>query len=400
MSHNKERHEKICLNCGAAIHGRYCHVCGQENTDPKESFWHLVTHFIHDITHFDGKFFSTLKYLLFKPGFLPSEYGKGKRTSYLHPVRMYVFTSAIFFLYFLSIYIPATSRKEKSKDPEKMVLAKEVAINTLLKEEDDTINRNYLLALNKRYDTALAILDTMGNSEEIDIKRKVDSQLVASGIDTSKIRAKVYTPGATFSRSVFRKKHGSRNGFTSDLPDTIQTYEQYTAWQDSMPRNKRDGWFKKTIYAKYLSLGEKYHHSFDEFMEAYTEKFLHSIPQMFFFFLPIFAFILFLLYISNKQLYYINHAVFSLYLYIAMFIFAFLRLVIGQLSQMPYLHWLSWVGLLVTLYALFYPYASMHYYYRQGWGKTFIKYFFLWGASSFFIVLLLVIFMFVVVFKV
>src|SRR4029079_8070293 len=86
------------------IHGRYCHVCGQQNLEPKESVWHLVSHFFNDITHFDGKFFTTLKYLLLKPGFLSREYIKGRRSSYLDPVRMYVFTSAIFFLLFFAFF--------------------------------------------------------------------------------------------------------------------------------------------------------------------------------------------------------------------------------------------------------------------------------------------------------
>ena len=100
MSHRPERKEKDCLNCGTTVQGRYCHVCGQENVEPKETFFGMVTHFFNDITHFDGKFFTTLKDLLFKPGFLSAEYMKGRRMSYLNPVRMYVFTSAIFFLIF------------------------------------------------------------------------------------------------------------------------------------------------------------------------------------------------------------------------------------------------------------------------------------------------------------
>ena len=104
MSHLKERKEKICLNCNAAIYGRYCHVCGQENLEPQESFWHLVTHFLFDLIHFDGKFFITLKYLLFKPGFLAEEHSKGRRASYLHPIRFYIFTSAFFFLIMFSFY--------------------------------------------------------------------------------------------------------------------------------------------------------------------------------------------------------------------------------------------------------------------------------------------------------
>ena len=106
MSHLPLRKEKNCLNCGTEIIGRYCHVCGQENIEPKEKVWHLVLHFFSDLTHFDGKFFSTSKYLLIKPGFLSAEYVIGRRTSYLNPIRMYLFMSALFFIFFFSIYKP------------------------------------------------------------------------------------------------------------------------------------------------------------------------------------------------------------------------------------------------------------------------------------------------------
>src|SRR5204862_2249809 len=96
--------EKNCLNCNAQLQGKYCHICGQEHIEPKETAWHLVSHFFQDITHFDGKFFSTLKLLVFRPGFLSREYMAGRRASYLNPVRMYVFTSAIFFLLFFSFF--------------------------------------------------------------------------------------------------------------------------------------------------------------------------------------------------------------------------------------------------------------------------------------------------------
>ena len=100
LSHYKERKEKTCLNCNAHLYGRYCHNCGQENIEPKETFWGLITHFLYDITHFDGKFFNTLKHLIIKPGFLSREYINGRRATYLHPIRMYVFTSAFFFIIF------------------------------------------------------------------------------------------------------------------------------------------------------------------------------------------------------------------------------------------------------------------------------------------------------------
>ena len=104
MSHSKERAEKICLNCSTELNGRFCHICGQENLEPKESVWSLISHFFYDITHFDGKFFSTLKYLVRKPGFLSREFINGRRASYLNPIKMYVFTSALFFIIFYSMF--------------------------------------------------------------------------------------------------------------------------------------------------------------------------------------------------------------------------------------------------------------------------------------------------------
>ena len=116
MSHLKERKEKNCLNCQATLFGRYCHVCGQENLEPKETVWHLIQHFFNDITHFDGKFFSTVKYLLRKPGFLSTEYVAGRRATYLNPIRMYVFTSAFFFIVLYAISKPEEIFKNKQTE--------------------------------------------------------------------------------------------------------------------------------------------------------------------------------------------------------------------------------------------------------------------------------------------
>jgi hypothetical protein len=92
------RHENDCLNCGAALQGKFCHVCGQENLEIKESFGHMVNDIVSDYFHFDHQFFQTIRPLLFKPGFLTNEYMAGRRGSYLHPVKMYIFISVVYFL--------------------------------------------------------------------------------------------------------------------------------------------------------------------------------------------------------------------------------------------------------------------------------------------------------------
>jgi hypothetical protein len=102
MAHHKHRTSSDCLNCGTIVAGKFCQQCGQENIEVKESFLQIIYHFIEDITHFDGKLIKTLKYLITKPGFLTKEYVTGKRASYIHPIRMYLFISAIFFLFIFS----------------------------------------------------------------------------------------------------------------------------------------------------------------------------------------------------------------------------------------------------------------------------------------------------------
>ena len=98
MSRHHLRPNNTCLNCGHIVEERFCTHCGQENLEPKETVGHLISHFFEDLTHFDGKFFVTVKDLIIKPGFLTREYVAGRRMSYLNPIRMYIFISAMFFL--------------------------------------------------------------------------------------------------------------------------------------------------------------------------------------------------------------------------------------------------------------------------------------------------------------
>ena len=128
------------------VAGKYCQVCGQENIAPKESAWHLITHFFYDITHFDGRFFSTVKYLLLKPGFLTAEYARGRRMSYLHPVRMYVFTSAFFFL----IYFSFINEHSGHTNGQAGFLKEQLAL------KEDQAKRLYLMKVVNAKDTVMA----------------------------------------------------------------------------------------------------------------------------------------------------------------------------------------------------------------------------------------------------
>lgn len=57
---------------------------------------------VRHILHFDGKFFHTFGYIFSRPELVPRQFVEGKRMRYLDPIRMYLFTSAVFFLVFFS----------------------------------------------------------------------------------------------------------------------------------------------------------------------------------------------------------------------------------------------------------------------------------------------------------
>jgi hypothetical protein len=93
-----------CLNCEALLTGPYCSACGQKDIPKRQSLNELVSNFLSSFSGYESKFFITAKYLLLKPGFLATEFNKGKRERYFHPARLYVFISFIYF--FLLTWIP------------------------------------------------------------------------------------------------------------------------------------------------------------------------------------------------------------------------------------------------------------------------------------------------------
>jgi hypothetical protein len=58
---------------------------------------HIVEDALEGALHFDGKFFTSARYIFTRPGFLTTEFVAGKRVRYMHPVRLYVFASFLFF---------------------------------------------------------------------------------------------------------------------------------------------------------------------------------------------------------------------------------------------------------------------------------------------------------------
>lgn len=343
MSHYKEREEKVCLNCNAALSGRFCHQCGQENIEPRETVWGLITHFFNDITHFDGKFFTSLKYLIRKPGFLPAEFRRGRRASYLNPIRMYVFSSAVFFLIFYNVF-----SIEKSFSAEDFIQKADKKVFTQLKEAayKDAETREDSM----RIDSGLALLreGVLSNSKK------------AMPKDNGKKVIDSFDNGVKVSALEFDEDYESR--------------EQYDSVQKARPESERDNWFERQLRYKNIDLTEKYGHNEKLMWSEVGNKFLHMFPYMLFISLPLYAIFLKLLYRRKKDFYYVDHIMFLIYLYIFTFIFLLIYFGVDALNK-----WLDsgWIRLLLTgyfLYGIYYTFRAMRNFYQQGFWKTFLKF--------------------------
>lgn len=359
MSHLKERKEKNCLNCGAEVQGRYCHICGQENIEPKESFWHLITHFVYDVTHFDGKFFSTLKYLLFRPGFLSHEYLRGRRASYLHPIRMYVFTSAFFFLIFFSM--------NKQEDVVHVTETKYTAATVIRKLEKKK------KSLEATLKDSLPLIAGMAVEKQL---HQTDSLLEMIRKDTSKAAniSKEIDEGSTF------------NIYDADLK--YKSLAQYDSIQACLPAPQKDGYIERKITRQVLHLREKYQGDGKAEMNAVLEKFRHLFPQMLFVSLPLIALLLQLLYVRKKQYYYVNHVIFSIHLYCGTFIIILIGMLLNYLTGLVGWKNQDWTSMLAMLWGGVFWYKSMRNFYEQRRGKTILKYFLLLLSALFIWVIL------------
>ena len=113
---NNLRHDTECQNCGYTVDVAYCSKCGQKNTETRQSFGHLITHFAEDLTHYDGAFWKTIKYLIFRPGKLTVEYLQGHRMRYVPPVKLYIFISFVTF-FILAVDIKKDLRENDGETP-------------------------------------------------------------------------------------------------------------------------------------------------------------------------------------------------------------------------------------------------------------------------------------------
>ena len=88
-----------CASCGLELHGRYCAACGAERFEPNQlTVRYFMTDTLVEIVNLDGKIWRTVRFLLFRPGFLALEYAAGRSRKYVRPLRVLIAAIIVFVL--------------------------------------------------------------------------------------------------------------------------------------------------------------------------------------------------------------------------------------------------------------------------------------------------------------
>lgn len=319
----KPKHSnEFCLNCGTKLLDTFCHSCGQKDIPKRQTLSELWTNFISSFWSYEGKFFLTTRYLISKPGFLAIEYNKGKRESYYHPARMYVFISFVFFLLVFSL--PDSDSKATKKVSE-----------AGLEKMNDGLKK-------ARLDSAVR-----------DSIEKVVSKTISDS-----------TNGYVFNEKGKKKKTYSGISF---FGNSYKSAREYDSAQNILPEAKRDVWFEQKLNRRTAELNERYKNDTKSFSKDFGQAFLDNSSKVLFYLLPVFALLLKLFYI-RRDFFYSEHLVFSIYYYNFFYLAASLRLLIDLIP------WLSWASTLIGFWIFFYLLFAMKRMYGQSWKKTTMKF--------------------------
>jgi uncharacterized protein DUF3667 len=87
-----------CLDCGAMLSGAYCSNCGQPDQSPIKAFPEFLRESLSEFFSLDGAQVRSWRALATRPGLLSVEYLEGRRTRFVHPVRLFLHVGVLSYL--------------------------------------------------------------------------------------------------------------------------------------------------------------------------------------------------------------------------------------------------------------------------------------------------------------
>src|SRR5205814_1770352 len=319
-----------CENCGAQLRGHWCAQCGQPAIDYRRSFRRVIVDVLDSFLNWDSKFFVTLGLLISKPWRLTNEFLGGKRVRYVHPARLYLLASILFF-FAVTYWV-----KSAHLDPKNLTPQARAEIETDLEKKNLTPEQR------ANVEKALKILppETADKIEQA-IKRKEAPAEVLKMEDVPDKKPEAKKP--------------DRPLLELDSTDSAPPPNRFEKWIEGRAKEK---------------LGE---HGTN--LQLFLITMTSNLPYMVLCCIPLFAFVLKILYL-RKPVFYIDHLVYALHIhtfaYLAIMLIVLATLGLNRTVPGVLAGWI--VGLLWTIFAV-QIFLSIRRVYRQGWFLTVFKFF-------------------------
>lgn len=327
--------DEPCLNCGDATTGRYCPTCGQRKAEVLVSVRTLLADVLEDQLVLNRALPRTMGALLFRPGFLTSEYVRGRIVRYIAPFRLYLVSSVVFFLLLSFVGLGG--------------------VTIGLTATDD---------LGAAVDSANAALDSL--PEALRVRRQVLAELDTAAMPEA-ARAALRQQMAEVSAALDTLGDGPRVRVPQiDLETPALPPGVLQPWARRIDTDEIAPPFGAAIERKLAQVG---HLPFADAVREVLRDLLEYAPHMVFLLLPLFAVILKLLYIRRSR-YYAEHFVFALHVHAFVF---------TMFTVMFILPW-DWINGIFLLWILVYVWLALRHVYRQGWARTTLKWWALGGT--------------------
>jgi hypothetical protein len=317
-----------CENCGAQLTGRYCAQCGQPAIDYRRSFRHVIADVLDSFLNWDSKFFHTIGLLIAKPWRLTNEFLAGRRARYLHPARLYLLASILFFfaVNFLTKSMHVNPAPPLSPEAHPKMVEK-------LKRED---------------------LEPGDQAEiEKELKRENLPPQAATKLEEALKRKDLPAEARAEMEKALKKPPG-------DDANPLMKFD-----------NPPTGPFGKWIQARAKEkLGE---HGSN--LQLFLLALFNNLPYMMLCCIPLFAFVLKILYI-RRRVFYIDHLVYALHIhtfaYVAIMLIGLITISLNRAAPGLLAGWI--IGLLWFAFAV-QIFMSIRRVYRQGWFFSTFKFF-------------------------
>jgi len=320
-----------CKNCEYPFGNSYkfCPNCGLKQADDitlKSLFYNTIQNYLA----FDARFFKSFIPLLTKPGFLPKQFVKGKRLTFLHPAQLYLFSTILFFFVF-SFHVNSNAEVLNS------------SLSDVFSKKNNKIDDG---ESNK-----LTIEDSI---RRVEVRQTLENNKALLNLTEKQIDSIV-------TANVEKEKVNMDWGFsTKKIDSLIDVGSSNEVIYREMGLKKDAGMFQRQAYKQTL----KFYKS-PQAGSVY-KYFIQSIPIALFFLLPIFALLLRLFYYKLKS--YAKHLVFSFYFFAFIFFVFTIIAIVNYIYDIP-----DEIDVLLILSCFFYLLIAIKNYYNKGWLNTIVK---------------------------